>query len=430
MKRVIKPSKKFNGVVRVPGDKSISHRALFFGALSEGSSEIYDILDSADVRSTAGCLRDLGVQIDFDLKNPKSSVVHIQGRGVGGFQKPSQLLDCGNSGTTMRTILSILAAQKFETILSGDESLNRRPMKRVTEPLTKMGGKFELTKDNFAPIKVLPAQLHGIDYDLKIASAQVKTAIILAGLLATGKTKITGLIHSRDHTERMLPYYGVKLELESNSISIQGGQKLKAQNITVPGDPSSAAFMAAAVALVRNGKVTIENVMLNPSRVGFFNVLKRMGVDIQIKMKIEKPEPIGDIIVECKKDLIATEVQADEVPSMVDEIMLVGICATQAKGETIVRGAEELRVKESDRIEALATNLRKMGVEINTFEDGFSIKGPQKLKGTEIETFLDHRIAMGFSCAALIAEGETTIKDAECVDVSFPNFYESLERLS
>lgn len=326
--------------------------------------------------------------------------------------------------------MSILAAQKFESTLSGDESLNKRPMKRVTEPLTQMGAQFELTNGNFAPIKVIPSELKGINYDLKIASAQVKTAILLAGLLAKGKTTITGQIHSRDHTERMLPFYGVKLESKKDSVSIEGGQKMTAQDITVPGDPSSAAFMAAAVALVGNGKVIIENVMLNPSRTGFFEVLKRMGVSIQFETKIENPEPIGNIIVERKGNLQATTVKEDEVPSMIDEIMLVGICATQAKGETIVHGAEELRVKESDRIEALASNLRRMGIEMNTFKDGFSIVGPQKLKGATIETFLDHRIAMGFSCAALVAEGDTTILNAECVDVSFPTFYKELERLS
>lgn len=420
----LNPVKKVSGQIKIPGDKSISHRALIFGALANGTSQVSGLLESGDVHSTEACLRSLGVHFE---RTGKKVIVH--GKGLHGLQAPAQILDCGNSGTTTRTLMGLLAGQKFDSTLTGDASIQKRPMKRAAEPLRKMGARIDLTRDEFAPLTIHGTRLKGIEYELKIASAQVKTALLLAGLYADGETTLKGKIGSRDHTERMLPYYGVKLQTSPEYIKITRHETLLPKDIRVPGDPSSAAFWIAAAALVPHSVLEIQGVSLNPTRTGFIEVMKRMGLQIEIEETERDPEPIGNLLVRSSS-LRGTRVTKDEIPTLIDEIPLLSVVASQAEGQTIVHGAEELRVKESDRLEALAINLRAMGVQIETFEDGFSVEGPQSLEGAKIQTFEDHRIAMSFSIASLIAQGETVIDLPECVGISYPNFYDTLNAVA
>ncbi|MDO9184314.1 MAG: 3-phosphoshikimate 1-carboxyvinyltransferase [Bacteriovorax sp.] len=424
MKNIISRSKVFSGKPIIPGDKSISHRGLILGALASGTSEVIDILEGEDVQSTAHCLRELGVEI-----NSIGNKTFIKGIGDKGFKNPNKILDCGNSGTTMRVMMGVLAGRPVTATLTGDSSLVKRPMKRVSEPLLLMGANFKLTNENYAPLIVTGGIIYGIDYHLKIASAQIKTAIIMAAISAEGSTRIHGEIGSRDHTEKLLPHFGIDIKTTDKEIIISGGQSLKANTVKVPGDPSTAAFWIGAASIIPGATIDLDNISLNPTRIGFMNVLKRMGADIQMDILTTHPEPVGSIHVSFR-GLVGTTISKDEIPSLIDEIPLIAVLATQATGITIIRGAEELRVKESDRLEAVATNLRAMGCEIEVFEDGFKIEGPQKLTGCEIQTFHDHRIAMAFSIAGLVADKETTIQNSECVAVSYPNFYETLAQLT
>ena len=423
--RVVKPTNKFSGNPTVPGDKSISHRALIFGAMAEGETSIEGLLESADIQSTAECLKLLGVEI-----SSKNNRTLVQGRGLKSFSSPNKILDCGNSGTTIRLLMGLMCGQNnFSAELSGDASLVRRPMRRVAEPLTLMGARLKMMNHEFAPIKIQGCQLQGIDYELKIASAQVKTALILAGLNAKGRTCLSGKIHSRDHTERMLQFFGVEIKATDSNIIIQGGQTLQAQNIKVPGDPSAAAFWMAGACLVPNSNIEMQNISLNPSRLGFVRILQKMGADIQMEITSEYPEPVGNIRLRATS-LKGVKVYPEDIPAMIDELPLLAVLASQAKGTTEVLGAEELRFKETDRIEAVAINLRAMGGVIETRADGFTIAGNQKLNGAVIKSFQDHRIAMSFSLAALIAEGESLIEGADCVRISYPDFYKTLQSLT
>jgi 3-phosphoshikimate 1-carboxyvinyltransferase len=397
---------------------------LILGALACGTSEVIDILEGEDVQSTAHCLRELGVVI-----TKEGNKTFIQGIGEKGFRTPNKILDCGNSGTTMRVMMGVLAGRPVTATLTGDASLLKRPMKRVSAPLLQMGANFKLSNENFAPLTVTGGKIHGIDYELKIASAQIKTAIIMAAITAEGTTCIHGEIGSRDHTERLLPHFGVDMKTSDNEITIIGGQSLKANIVKVPGDPSTAAFWIGAASIIPGATLELENISLNPTRIGFIYALQRMGADIETEVVTAFPEPVGKIRVRFS-GLKGGNISKEEVPSLIDEIPLIAVLATQAHGVTEVRGAEELRVKESDRLEAVATNLRAMGCEIEVFADGFRIEGPQKLKGAEILTFHDHRIAMAFSVAGLVADNETVILDSECVAVSYPHFYEALTQLT
>lgn len=419
----ILPLRTFDAQLAIPGDKSLSHRALIFGALSEGLTEITGLLASADVLSTWACLASLGVKIE---QIGETVVVH--GVGLAGFQLPSDPLDCGNSGTTLRLLMGILAGQNFESCLIGDASLSRRPMKRVAEPLRQMGAKIELREGNFPPVQIQPATLKGLDYALPVASAQLKSALLLAGLFAQERVTLRGEIGSRDHTERLLPHFGVNLQKSDGSLQIEPGQTLRAAQVQVPGDPSTAAFWLAAAAMIPGGRVEIERVSLNPTRLGFINVLKRMGAVVVEEMTVGNPEPLGIVRLQ-QVPLQGTRVYAHEIPDLVDEVPLIAILATQATGVTEVRGAGELRVKESDRLEAIALNLRAMGAQITLFEDGFAIEGPQALYGAEIEPFHDHRIAMAFAIAGLVATGETRILNPECVAISYPEFFDVLSSI-
>jgi 3-phosphoshikimate 1-carboxyvinyltransferase len=424
MKTVINKAKYFKGKPIIPGDKSISHRGLILGALAVGTTEIIDILDGEDVQSTAQCLIELGVEI---IK--KDNITFVKGIGKKDFKTPKGILNCNNSGTTMRVMMGVLAGRSVTATLNGDTSLKRRPMKRVSDPLSKMGANIKLTNENYAPLTVFGEKIYGINYQIEVASAQIKTAVLMAGLSASGTTRIFGEIGSRDHTERLLPYFGAELKLTEKEIIIEGGQTLKACTLKVPGDPSTAAFWIGAACIIPGGHLELENISLNPTRIGFIHLLKRMGADIEIKVETSHPEPIGNIKVRFG-GLKGGTVSKEEVPSLIDEIPLIAVLATQAHGVTCVRGALELRVKESDRLEAVATNLRAMGCEIEIFTDGFRIEGPQKLKGADILTFHDHRIAMAFSILGLVVENETVIHDSECVAVSYPYFFETLNQLS
>ena len=425
--RTLKRIERLVGEPIIPGDKSISHRGLIFGALAEGTTEVQDILDSGDVRSTAGVLRALGVRIETEGK-----VTRVEGVGARGFRDPAAPLDCGNSGTTIRLMMGVLAGRGVTAELFGDVSLSRRPMKRVSEPLRRMGADFTLSNGDYPPLHVRGARLRAIDYDLPIASAQIKSAILLAALAAEGTTTVRGKIESRDHTERFLRHFGAEIETSAESIRLRGGQALKASRVTVPGDPSTAAFWMGGACLFPESKVVLRNIALNSSRTGFLRALERMGARIDVTETGTTPEPIGTITVHglAHGKFRGTTVVESEVPTLIDEIPLLAVLATQAEGWTEVSGAEELRVKESDRIEAVATNLRKMGAEIEVMPDGFRIRGPQRLHGARLETFHDHRIAMAFSIAALVADGETTIVDADCAGISYPNFFADLESLS
>lgn len=419
------PAKKFAGSPKVPGDKSISHRGLIFGALATGRTEIENILESEDVQSTARVLTGLGVQI-----TKQNGKTFVDGHGPEAFKQPAAILDCGNSGTTMRLMMGVLSGVKhIEASMTGDSSLVKRPMKRVAEPLRLMGANFELTQNDFAPLKVMGAELQAVNYELKIASAQIKTAIMLAAIAAKGTTRIWGEIHSRDHTERLLKHFGVGVESNAKEVLVTGGQKFTANKLNVPGDPSTAAFWLAGAALMPNSNLELKNISLNPTRTGFIRVLERMGVVIETDLTETIPEPIGNIRIK-PGPLKGVTVEEAEVPSLIDELPMLAVLATQAHGVTRVTGAEELRVKETDRIEAVAQNLRAMGAVIETTPDGFIIEGPQKLKGAEINSFHDHRIAMAFSIAALVADGENLIHGSECVAISYPEFYSILAELT
>jgi 3-phosphoshikimate 1-carboxyvinyltransferase len=424
--RRVGPAHQLIGKPMIPGDKSISHRGLIFGALALGTTEIHHLLESGDVQSTAACLKLMGVEIRKDQGR-----TFVKGCGVQGLKVPRQILDCGNSGTTIRLLMGLLSGiEGMKASLTGDHSLIKRPMKRVAAPLRDMGAKLELTNQDFAPLTVTGVRLKGIHYKLPIASAQIKTAVLLAALCAEGETRISGEIQSRDHTERLLEYFGVNIETTPLEIRMLGGQELRAKILNVPGDPSTAAFWMAAACMIPNSDIELHNISLNPTRIGFIKVLERMGANIRTQVTEEKPEPIGTIRVTYSRQLNGTRVEAHEIPTLIDELPMLAVLATQAKGITHVSGAEELRVKETDRIEAVAKNLRAMHAKIETTHDGFIVEGRQKLRAAELESYHDHRIAMAFSIGALVAEGECLIKGADCVGISYPEFFDTLKDLT
>lgn len=420
----VEPATRLSGAPAVPGDKSISHRMLMFGALAHGKTRITNILDSADVRSTRAVLEALGVSITDD-----GPAVVVNGRGPASFRAADGVLDCGNSGTTMRLMTGLLAGLPFDSTLDGDDSLRSRPMRRVSAPLRALGANVALSPGDRAPVTVHGTALHGAHYDLTIASAQVKSAMLLAALNATGETTLGGDLGGRDHTERMLPYFGVRLTAQDGMLRLAGGQRLAAASLRVPGDPSSAAYWIAAATIVPGGSVRLHNVGINPTRIGFMRVLERMGARIKITRAHAECEPSGTIDAQHAR-LRGTSIDAAEVPALIDELPLLAVLAMYAHGTTEVRGAAELRVKESDRIDAIAQNLRAMGGVIEVLDDGFRITGPQQLHGAAITTFADHRIAMSMAIAALGATGKTVIDDAACVAISYPGFFPTLRYLT
>ena len=419
------------GKITVPGDKSISHRAVMFGALAKGTTEIHHFLNGADCLSTIDCFRNMGIEIE-----EKETSVYVHGKGLHGLSKPSCTLNVGNSGTTTRLISGILAGQSFETTLSGDDSLNSRPMKRIITPLTQMGANISsVAGNNCAPLFIAPGELHGIHYDSPVASAQVKSSILLAGLYADGETSVTEPALSRNHTELMLKEFGAPIRSTFEiggtkaTASVRSCEELYAQQITVPGDISSAAYFIAAGLLVPDSEILIQNVGINSTRAGILKVCEEMGGDISLLHEhTSAGEPVADILVRTSK-FHGTTIEGAIIPTLIDEIPIIAVMAAAAEGTTFIRDAAELKVKETNRIETVTDNLKAMGCEVLPTNDGMVIKGGSKLKGATIHTLLDHRIAMAFSIAALIAEGNTKILDSHCVDVSYPSFYDTFEQL-
>ena len=435
----IQPAERLSGTVELPGDKSISHRAAILAAMAEGETRIENFSTAADCASTLNCLRDLGVEIRLENKT-----VFVKGVGKTGFQKPERELDCGNSGTTARLLAGVLAGQNFESVLIGDESLMKRPMRRIIEPLEMMGARIE-SAEGCAPLKIHGKNpLESIIYDLPVASAQVKSCILLAGLNAGGKSAVRSpeskdrIASSRNHTELMLEFLGARIEekfIESaggfrHDVSVFGNSKLAARDMQIPADISSAAFFVAAAACMKNSEIVLKNVGLNPTRAAFLRVLQKCRAEIEILNKTTiNNEITGDLRVRGSENLIAeSSIGGEAVPNLIDEIPILAVFGTQIENGLEVRGAEELRVKESDRISAIVENLRRMNAQIVEFPDGFRVEKSQ-LKGAEIDSFGDHRIAMAFAVAALFAEGETEISGAENAEISFPEFFDVLREV-
>lgn len=420
MRLICRRAKEFEGRINLPGDKSISHRGAMLGSIAEGESVIENFSTCRDCLSTLRCLRALGV--DWERKEKK---LRIFGKGLGGLKEAGNVLNAGNSGTTIRLLSGILAGQPFLSIITGDASLRRRPMDRIKIPLEMMGAKVWARAYCFPPLAIMGGKLKGIEYRLPIASAQVKSSILLAGLFAEGKTTIYEPSPSRDHTERMLSFMGMRVKKEEG-ISVEGGAKLNPLKINVPGDFSASAFFIALAILTRS-RLLLQDVGLNPTRTGMLDVLRDMGAKIEIKnLKEEGNEPVGDIEVEGT-ELEGTLIERD-IPLMIDEIPVLAIIGAKAKGVTEIKNAEELRRKEADRIRALAVGLRRMGVEVEERRDGLLIRGGET-KGAVVNSFNDHRIAMAFAILGLVSEGETVIKGAQCIDISFPEFVEKLQSL-
>ena len=413
------------GEVTVPGDKSISHRAIMFGALSKGTTEVTNFLQGADCLSTIDCFRRLGISIE---NTPEKILIY--GKGLHGLSKSDTVLDVGNSGTTTRLISGILAGQTFETTLNGDESIQRRPMKRIMEPLSLMGADITSIHENdCAPLRIVGSPLHGIHYHSKVASAQVKSCVLLAGLYADCPTSVTEPELSRNHTELMLRGFGANVTCKGKTATILPDPELTGQKIEVPGDISSAAYFIAAGLLVPGSEILIKNVGVNPTRDGILRVCKAMGADMTLQNKRENGgEPAADILVR-HSSLKAVTIEGEIIPTLIDELPMIAVMACFAEGTTIIKDAAELKVKESDRIAVMADNLSRMGAYVTATDDGMIIEGGYPLHGAEIDSHLDHRIAMSFAVAALAAEGETQIKDADCVKISYPAFYEDLSKL-
>ncbi len=424
-KLMVKKSRSLIGEVIVPGDKSISHRALIFSSMGEGESIIKNFLFSQDCISTMNCLRALGTSIEI-----YENVIKVKGKGINGFEEPKNVLDAGNSGTTIRLLTGLLSGLPgIFSVITGDDSLRRRPMKRVVEPLLGMGAKiWGRNSDNNPPLAIKGEKLKGRDHTLNIASAQVKSALLIAGLLADGETSVTEPSLSRDHTERIFQYLGLPLIRNGLTLKTHGIEGFKNKDFNIPGDFSSAAFIIAAGLLVEGSKIVIKNVGINPTRTGMLSVLKEAGAKIRILNQWEEGgEPVGDLMVEYS-ELEPFEVKGDIVPKLIDEVPILAIIATQAKGKTVFKDVGELRVKESDRIKAVVDGINKMSGRAETIDDGFIVYGPTKLNGKEIETYNDHRIAMSFAIAGLLADGETIV-ESNSIGISFPNFGETIKTL-
>lgn len=419
------------GEVQIPGDKSISHRAVMLGSIARGTTEISHFLNGADCLSTIHCFQKMGIEIE-----QSKDLVLVHGRGLRGLKAPQGILDTGNSGTTTRLICGILSGQNFSSVLSGDDSLNSRPMKRIMDPLNQMGARITSIQDNnCAPLRIEPGTLHGIRYVSPVASAQVKSSVLLAGLYADSPVSVTEPVLSRNHTELMLGSFGADISSElhadgSATASVSPCAELYGQKIQVPGDISSAAYFIAAGLLVPGSRLLVKNVGINPTRAGFLEVCRKMGADIgYLNRQSQGGEETADLLV-TPKPLTGTVIEGAVIPSLIDEIPILAVMAAFAEGTTVIRDAAELKVKETNRIQTVTENLLAMGAEIIPTEDGMIIHGTGALKGTQIQSHLDHRIAMAFSVAALAAEGTTTILDSQCVDISYPGFFAQLMDLS
>lgn len=428
MERVNQCNSPLKGDIFVAPDKSISHRSIMFSSLASGRGLVNNFLKAGDTLSTCGCFRSLGIEI---LDQGERMV--IEGKGLYGLNEPLGVLDCGNSGTTMRLLSGLLAGQGFLSLMSGDNSLTRRPMRRIIEPLTAMGAQiWGRAGDIYPPLAIKGSEkLKGINYRMPVASAQVKSSLLLAGLYAEGQTTISEPEKSRDHTERMLKAMGADIEVQGMEITLKPGRELYAQEFFVPGDISSAAFFMVAALIVPGSEIVIRDVGLNPTRAGIIEVLKDMGARMAIEnQRVVGGEPIGDIVAGYS-NLKGTRVGGDIIPRLIDEIPVLAVAMALAEGESVVRDAGELRVKESDRIKAICSELGKMGAHIEESEDGFIVQGrPEGLKGARVESLGDHRIAMSTAIAALKASGETTVHNSKVVDISFPEFWPLLRSLT
>ncbi|MFI8576858.1 3-phosphoshikimate 1-carboxyvinyltransferase [Rossellomorea aquimaris] len=423
-KKLMNPQKGLNGELNVPGDKSISHRAVMFGSVAEGKTVIHNFLMGEDCLSTIECFRKLGV----DIRVTDEEVI-VSGEGWDHLSEPQDILDVGNSGTTTRLIMGILAGRPFHSILIGDDSIAKRPMKRVTEPLKKFGTKIDgRSEGNYTPLSIRGGDLKGIKYTLPVASAQVKSALLLAGLQAEGTTEIQEPEKTRNHTEKMIIEFGGHIERHGDTIKVKGGQVLKGTEVYVPGDISSAAFFMVAAAIVPNSRVLLKNVGLNETRVGIVEVMKKMGASIEIMESSKTGEPIGDILVESS-DLTGIEIGGDLIPSLIDEIPVIALLASQAKGKTIIKDAQELKVKETNRIDAIVQELGNLGADIQGTEDGMIIEGKTPLHGGEVHSWGDHRIGMTLAVASLITNSDVILEGADAVNISYPTFFEHINKL-
>lgn len=423
--QIVPPASKLRGILAPPGDKSISHRAIMLASLAEGESTLDNFLQAADCLSTVAAFRSLGISIK---QSPEGTAL-VSGQGMMGLKQPSKEIDCGNSGTTLRLLLGILAGQPFIATLNGDASLSKRPMKRVTDPLREMGAKIQGPQDaNFAPLTIKGGELRGIEYANQIASAQVKSAILLAGLYADGETCVKETIASRDHTERMLTLFGASSKRKGKVCWVRKTDRLRPQALRIPGDVSAAAFFVVAAMLVPGSDILIKDVLLNPTRTGFLNVLSSMGAQISYENVRQSWEPVGDVRVRSAS-LAGVKVTKKMIPSLIDELPVLMVACALAKGRSEIRGAEELRVKETDRIRSMCSNLVKLGVTVRERPDGCLIEGQNGFLGGEVESFGDHRVAMAMAVAALRAREPVKIRGMECVGISYPRFFEDLERL-
>ncbi|MEB2279795.1 3-phosphoshikimate 1-carboxyvinyltransferase [Lysinibacillus xylanilyticus] len=418
-----KPS--LQGTLTIPGDKSISHRSVMFGAIATGKTTVDGFLLGEDCLSTIDCFRKLGVKIDVEGTN-----VSIDSPGIEGWQEPKEVLYTGNSGTTTRLMLGILAGSTVHSVMTGDASIGKRPMRRVIDPLRQMGAHITgRANGQYTPLAIQGTALQAIDYHMPVASAQVKSAVLLAGLRAEGTTIVREMEVSRDHTERMLRQFGAQVDEVDGVISLKGGQTLTGTHVSVPGDISSAAFFLVAGAICEDSKITLENVGINPTRNGIIEVLHNMGASITLMPNEDsQSEPTATITIETST-LRGTTIEGDIIPRLIDEIPILALLATQANGKTIIKDAEELKVKETDRITAVVDELKKLGANIEATEDGMIIDGPTPLRGASLKTYGDHRIGMMGAVAALITDGAVTLDDAECIAVSYPSFFEHIEEV-
>lgn len=423
--RTIKPVKRLTGLVHIPGDKSISHRYAMLAAIAEGVSNVHSFADSVDCQSTLDCLKKLGVRIDRH-----ESHVTIKGAGLDGLRPSAEPLDAGNSGSTIRMMSGILAGQSFPTVIGGDASLSRRPMKRIIDPLTRMGARISSSEGGLPPLTIAGRKLVPIRYEPPVASAQVKTAVLFAGLYAEGLTEVVEPHQTRDHSEIALKQFGADVVREGCAVSVRGRSHLAAQDLTVPGDVSSAAFFIVAALLVPGSDLTFQAIGLNPTRTAVIEFLQSIGGDIKIlNSESRNGELVGDVRVRASS-LKGGEIPGESIPGLIDELPVLSVLGTKTEEGIVFRGAQELRVKESDRISAVVENLRSMGAEVEEFPDGLRVSGRQSLKGAEISSYGDHRIAMAFSIAGLIADGTTMIGDSGCVQISFPTFFETIAQVA
>ena len=420
----IKKQTRLRGELTVPGDKSISHRAVMFGSLAQGTTRITHFLEGADCLSTISCFRKMGVDIE---RNASEILVH--GKGLHGLSAPSEILDVGNSGTTTRLISGILAGQSFTSELNGDASIQSRPMKRIMTPLQSMGADIVSIKGNgCAPLRITGKSLQAVHYQSPVASAQVKSCVLLAGMYADGITRVTETVLSRNHTEIMLNYLGAKVTSQGTTASIEPEPLLKAREIQVPGDISSAAYFIAAGLLTPDSQILLRNVGINPTRDGILKVCRAMGADITLLNINEEGEPVADLLIRSSQ-LHGTTVEGSIIPTLIDEIPMIAVMAAFAEGTTVIRDAAELKVKESDRIAVVTEGLRRMGADIQPTEDGMIIHGGKPLQGAKINSYLDHRIAMSFAVAGTICDGTMDIVKGDCVNISYPEFYKDLYSL-